>query len=76
MRHLYYKKNNKIYTLPKILKLINTAMRYNHFNCCWKLEVNNMSDMQGIFNGVRTARFEIPLQLNLLSFVNCEDPAC
>lgn len=76
MRHLYCKKNNKIYTLPKILKLINTAMRYNHFNCCWKLEVNNMSDMQGIFNGVRTARFEIPLQLNLLSFVNCEDPAC
>lgn len=29
-----------------------------------------------VFNGVRTARFEIPLQLNLVSLVNREDPAC
>lgn len=29
-----------------------------------------------VFNGVRTARFEIPLQLNLLSLVNRKDPAC
>lgn len=45
MRYFYYKKNNKIYMLLKILKLINMVMCYYYFNCCWKFEVNNMFDM-------------------------------